>query len=180
MMASPQIVLTGDKEADIHNVVRYIERHIAENWEVILQSKHDKLLDAYNRAGDMAYGTYLNLLFRPVHRHLKQVGLRLAPKLPGDFEISREWGNKEETDQQRWMWSSIESAEGETLGTIVTITYHDHSQFRVPRQPGVLGLTETGKEAVVEALSSCSADFKEAREASIEIAEYLQSLESKG
>jgi len=179
-MSSPQIVLSGDKEGDIQNVARYIEHNIAENWQSILQTKHHKLLDAYKRAGDMAYGTYLNLLFRPVHKQLKQAGLRPAPRLPGDFEISREWGTKEETDQQRWMWSTIESAEGKSLGTIVTITYHDHTQFRVPRQPGVMGLTETGKEAVVEALSQLSPDFKQAREASIEIAEYLQSLESNG
>jgi hypothetical protein len=40
-------------------------------------------------------------------------------------------------------------------------------------------LTETGKEAVVEALSHRSADFKNAREASIEIEEYLRGLQSQ-
>lgn len=179
-MDASQTALSVSKESDIYALAQYIERHIEENWQSLLQIKHDKLLDAYNRAGDMAYGTYLNLLFRPVHKQLKQAGLRPIPKLPGDFEISREWGNTEETDQQRWMWSTIKSAEGKALGTIVTITYHDHTQFHVPRQPGVIGLPETGKEAVVGALSQLSPDFEQAREASIEIAEYLQSLESMG
>jgi hypothetical protein len=178
-MNSSQIVLSGNKESDIHALARYIEDHIAENWQTILQTKHDKLLHAYNRAGDMAYGTYLDLLFRPVHKQLKQAGLRPEPRLPGDFDISREWGRMDETDQQRWMWSTIYSTEGESLGTIVTIVFHDHTQFRLPRQPQVIALTETSQEAVVEALSHRSTDFKNAREAKIEIAEYLRSLESQ-
>jgi hypothetical protein len=179
-MNSSQIILSGNKERDIHVVGRYIERHIAENWQTLLQKNIDKLLDAYNRAGDMAYGTYLNLLFRPVHKQLKQAGLRPKPRLPGNFNISREWGRMDESDQQRWMWSAIHSVEGEPLGTIVTITFHDHTQFRLPRQPQVIVLTETSKEAVVEALSHRSADFKNAREAKIEIEEYMRSLQSQG
>jgi hypothetical protein len=105
--------------------------------------------------------------------------LRAEPQLAGDFEISREWGRADQTDQQRWMWSTIHSADGEPLGTIVTKFYHDHTQFRIPRAPQILGLTETGKENVVEALSKRSAKFKNSREASIEIAEYLASLEAQ-
>jgi hypothetical protein len=106
--------------------------------------------------------------------------LRPKPRFPGDFNISREWGTKEETDQQRWMWSIIESTEGKSLGTIVTITFHDHTQFRVPQKPQIIALTETSKEAVVEALSHRSADFKNALEFKIEYEEYLRSLESQG
>lgn len=175
---SLQGLLLESAEGEIFALARYIEGHIAENWQTLIQKNSAKLLDAYDRAGDMAYGTYLTMLFRPVHRQLKQAGLRPAPQLPGDFDISREWGTKEQTDQQRWMWSTINSAAGEPLGTIVTIVFHDHTQFRIPRQPQVIALPETGKEAVVAALSHCSADFKTAREAKIEIEEYLRSLES--
>lgn len=178
-MGSSPIVLTGEKQSDIEALARYIEAHIAENWEAILKQNSGKLLDAYDRAGDMAYGTYLNLLFLPVHRELRQLRLRPKPQLPGEFEISREWGTDDQTNQQRWMWSTIYSSAGESLGTIVTIVHHDHTQFRIPRQPQVIALTETGSEAVVEALSRRSTDFKNAREAKIEIEEYLRGLESQ-
>lgn len=49
----------------------------------------------------------------------------------------------------------------------------------MPRAPGVFGLAAVGKEAVIEALAARSDDFKRAREASIEIAEYLASLEAE-
>ena len=179
-MDSPQIVFSGNKEKDMHALAQYIEGHITENWQTLLQKNRDKLLDAYNRAGDMAYGTYLNLLFQPVHKQLKKAGLRPEPRFPGDFDISREWGNADESDQQRWMWSTIYSAEGEPLGTIVTITFHDHTQFHLPRQPQVIALTETSKEAVVEALSHRSADFKKALEFKIEYEQYLRNLQSQG
>ncbi len=178
-MASSPIVLSGDKQRDIHALGRHIEEHIANTWQTLLQTNHEKLLDAYNRAGDMAYGTFLDLLFRPIHRQIKQAGLRLEPKLPGDFDISREWGTQEETDQQRWMWSTVTTAGGEALGTIVTITHHDHTRFHVPRRPEIIALTATGKEVVVEALSQRSTDFAQAREFTVEYAEYLRSQEAQ-
>jgi hypothetical protein len=59
------------------------------------------------------------------------------------------------TDQQRWMWSTIRGMEdGEPLGTIVTIVFHDHTQFRIPRSPQIIALLETSKETIVEALSA--------------------------
>ncbi len=178
-MTETEITSLDNQANDIYAIARSIEQHVADNWQTVLQIHHAKLLDAYNRVGDMAYGTYLNLLFRPVHRQLKAAGLRPWPQLPGKFDISREWGTAEETDQQRWMWSTIKRSTGEPLGTIVIAIFHDHTQFRVPRQPQVIALTETGKQAVIEALSQRSSDFQQAREAKIEIAEYLQSLENQ-
>ncbi|MFQ4141346.1 DUF6022 family protein [Chlorogloeopsis sp. ULAP02] len=139
----------------------------------------DKLLDAFSKAGDMAYGAYCYKLFRPIHQQLKQVELYPSPWFPGDFNISREWGNIDQTEQQRWMWSKITTLEGEAIGTIVTIIFHDHTQFRLPHQPQVIALTQTSKEAVVEALSERSTDFKFALEFQIEYAQYLQSLEKQ-
>ncbi len=176
-MESLQEFLAENKNSDIFaiakrccvaQIAQYIDNHIALNWQTLLQKNSDRLLDAFNRVGDMAYGAYCYKLFRPVHKQLKQAGLRPLPWFPGDFSISREWDNADESDQQRWMWSTIASIEGESLGTIVTIVFHDHNQFRLPRQPEVIALTETSKEGVVEALSERSADFKNAHEFKIE------------
>ncbi|MFH7029502.1 MAG: DUF6022 family protein [Heteroscytonema crispum UTEX LB 1556] len=174
-MESLQEFFVENKNSDIFTIGQYIEGHIAANWQTLLQKHSDKLLRAFNKAGDMAYGAYLNFLFRPIHMQLKQVGLYPEPRFTGDFSISREWGNKEETNQQRWMWSTIKSTKGDSLGTIVTITFHDHNQFRIPQKPGIIALAQTNKDAAVEALSQLSADFKEAREFQIEYEEYLRS-----
>lgn len=127
----------------------------------------------------MAYGTHLTLLFSPIHRQLRSAGLHATPSLPGDFAISREWGVPTQDDEQRWMWSTIEASDGTALASIVTLTFHDHTRFRLPRAPQIIALTDVGKEAVVAALSRRSANFGAAREASIEIAEYLQRLEQQ-
>jgi hypothetical protein len=165
--------------ADIFELGREIEAHIVENWEKLLEKNQAKLLDAYERAGDMAYGTYLDLLFRPVHKQFRKAGIRPKPRLPGNFDISREWGVPEANDEQRWMWSTIVGADGEPMGTLVTIVYHDHTQFRIPRQPQLIALAETGKEAVVEALSQRSEEFKNALEFTIEYELYMKSLEAE-
>ncbi len=67
--------------------------------------------------------------------------------------------------------------QGEEIGTIVTIIFHDHTQFRLPRQPQIIALAQTSKDAVVEVLSDRSTDFKNALEFQIEYAEYLRRLE---
>ncbi|GKS12674.1 hypothetical protein YDYSY3_36740 [Paenibacillus chitinolyticus] len=159
-------------------VAAFIESHVRENWQEILVKENDRLLKAYAEAGDPAYGTYLNLLLLPVRRQLNEAGLRPEPRLPGNFDISREWGrNPDQSDQERWMWSTLHPTEGPPVGTIVTITYHDHTRFRIPRQPGIIALTETGQQEIVEALSRMSADFKQALEFSVEYENYLRSLE---
>jgi Family of unknown function (DUF6022) len=173
-MESLQEFFTKNENSNIFILAQYIEGHIAANWQTLLQKHNDKLLRVFNKAGDMAYGAYLNFLFRPIYMQLKQVGLYPEPRFPGDFSISREWGNKEETDQQRWMWSTIKSTEGKSLGTIVTITFHDHNQFRIPQKPQIIALAETSKDTVVKALSQLSADFENAREFQVEYEEYLQ------
>ncbi|WP_054026546.1 DUF6022 family protein [Bacillus sp. FJAT-28004] len=167
--------LEESNESLIAAMASYIKNHIHENWQTILLNNQDILLKAYNEAGDVAYGTFLNLLFLPVHRQFKEAEFRLDPKLPGDFDISREWGNAEETDQQRWMWSSVYSSNGEAIGTIVTITFHDHTQFRIPRQPQIIPLSETAKADVVAALSLLSPEFEQALEFTVEYEEYLRS-----
>ncbi|NJL61241.1 MAG: hypothetical protein HC903_04695 [Methylacidiphilales bacterium] len=163
-----------NKNDDIFAIGKYIESHIEEDWQILLEKHHDKLLRAFDRAGDMAYGAYLNFLFRPVHMQLKQVNLYPEPRFPGNFSISREWGNKEETNQQRWMWSNIKLTKGNSLGTIVTITFHDHNEFRIPRKPGIIALAQTKNDDVIAELSLRSVDFQKAREFQIEYEEYLR------
>jgi hypothetical protein len=131
-MESLQEFLSENKDSDIFAIAKrccvvqlaqYIESHIALNWQTLFQKNSDKLLDAFNRAGGMAYGAYCYKLFRPVHKQLKQARLRPLPWFPGDFSISREWGNADESDQPRWMWSTITSIEGESL--VVCQLYFD-------------------------------------------------------
>lgn len=176
-MASLQEFMAANQQSDILAIAQYIEAHIALNWQSLIHKNIDKLVGVFNKAGDMAYGMYLGWLFLPIHKQLKQAQLRPEPRFPGDFNISREWGNQEQTDQQRWMWSTIESTAGKSLGTIVTITFHDHTQFRIPQKPQIIALTEISKEAVVETLSQRSVDFKNALEFQIEYADYLRNLE---
>jgi hypothetical protein len=59
-------------------------------------------------------------------------------------------------------------------------TGHRSRQSAAPPAPQIIEIAEAGKEAVIAALSQRSANFGAAREASIEIAEYLQSLEQQG
>ena len=164
---------------DLFALAEEFESIIATTWEKVLQKNADKLKDAYERGGDMAYGTYLDSLFRPIRKRLKELGLKVKPRLPGDFNISREWGVPDETDQQRWMWSTVYGADGKPLGTLVTITYHDHTRFYLPRPPKLFALAESGKEAVVEVLSNRSEDFKNALEFPEEYALYLKMLEEQ-
>jgi hypothetical protein len=166
--------------ADIFALAAEFTETINATWEKVLERNEAKLIDAYARGGDMAYGTYLDALFRPIRKRLKELGLKIKPRLPGDFNLSREWGVADESDQQRWMWSTVRDADGKPLGTLVTITYHDHTQFRLPRPPKLFALTETGKEAVVAALSQRSEDFKNALEFPEEYALYLKMLEEQG
>ncbi len=174
-MNPSQVALSGNKEAPISILARYIERHIEEKWQTVFQDNYSKLLDLYNRVGDdAAYGFYVQRLFQPVHEQLKEDGLRASPRLPGNLSISREWGPDD--DRQRWFWSKITSTEGAPVGTIVILFFHDHLQIHIPRPPGVIALEETTKADVVEALSDLSADFRDALEAKEEFAQYIAQM----
>jgi hypothetical protein len=129
--------LSENKNSDIFAIAQYIDTHIAANWQTLIDKNIDKLVDVFNRVGDVAYGMYLGWLFLPVHKQLKEAGLRPKPRFPGDFNISREWGTKEETNQQRWMWSTIESAEGESTPSGNSKFKIQNSKWKTPRMnPG--------------------------------------------
>jgi hypothetical protein len=163
-----------NKSSDIHAIARTIEQYIHENWEAVFQDSRDEMIERYAEIGDSVYGIYGSRLFRHIHDQFREAGLRATPRLPGSFSISREWGP--EDDRERWMWSKITKADGAAPGTIVTVFYHDHLQIRIPRAFKIIGLEATTKGDVIKALSRLSADFKDALEAKIEIAQYLEGL----
>lgn len=159
---------------DIQAIGVYAKRHVDTNWKAVLAKNTAKLDDAFARGGDMAYGTYLGLLLRPLMRSLAGSGLTASPRLPGQFDISREWGNSDETQQQRWMWSLVLDSENRNLGTLVTVIHHDHSRFRLPQPPEIFAIAENTKQQIVEALSQRSDGFREALEFNEWYANYLR------
>lgn len=148
---------------DIRALARWVDDHLAAHWQGVLEAHHDSLVAAYAKAGDLAFGTYQNLLFREIKRQMRGDGLSAVPALPGDFQTSREWGNADGTDQERWMWSVIHAASGKALGTLVHVVPHDHTRFRLPRRPSVFALHESGRAEVDAALSARSPDFAAAQ-----------------
>jgi len=169
-MSSLHAVFDEGSSHDIHTLGRYIEQHISETWLTTFQACHSELLELYPKIGDTVYGVYGKYLFQHIHDEMKTVGLRATPKLPGNFSISREWG--EEDNRQRWMWSKISTTDGRAFGTIVTIFWHDHNEIRIPRPFQIIALAETTKGDVVRALSARSPEFKQALEAREEFAAY--------
>ena len=149
--------LTGD---DITGLGAAADDWIASHWELILDTHASRLSAAFAKAGDMAYGTYLGLLLRPVARALAAADLEVYPRLPGSFANSREWGNADESEQQRWFFSVVARlGEDRALGTIVTVVHHDNGRFRLPHRPQVFGIDVLGLDAIEATLSLRSADF---------------------
>lgn len=164
--------VTLSSTSDIHLLAKVIEQHISNQWEAVFQAHRDEMVARYEELGDAVYAIYGAQLFKPVHAAMKAAGLKAVPKLPGNLNDSREWGD-DETDRQRWMWSRITRTDGQAIGTIVIIYYHDHEAIRLPRQMGVIALEETSKGAVIKALSQRSPDFASAKDMKAEVAEYF-------
>ncbi|WP_028778669.1 DUF6022 family protein [Shimazuella kribbensis] len=145
----------NQNEHKIFAVGEYIEEHVTKNWDVILTEKKQQLEHAFATVGEPSYGTYLNFLYMPLHTQLEEAGLSVSSRLPGNMDISREWGtNPEETDQHRCLWSTLyEKESGQAIGTIGVVLPHDHTKFRVPSKPPIFALTETEKDDVVTVLS---------------------------
>jgi hypothetical protein len=174
-MQSLQAYFDEQHSSTIHTLGRYIQQYVNEQWQAIFEANKDEMIRRYPEIGDTVYGIYGTRMFKHIHEQLSEVGMKATPRLPGGFTISREWG-EDETDRQRWMWSKISRADGTTVGTIVTVFHHDHEQVRIPRAFEIIALEEGTKGAVVAALSRRSADFKQAQEAKIEIAEYMAQI----
>ncbi len=63
--------------------------------------------------------------------------------------------------------------DGEVIGAVVTVMHHDHNEFRLPQAPEVFAIHAGSDAAVRDALAARSPEFAHARDAHIEIAEYL-------
>jgi hypothetical protein len=160
----PDLALLPSIQHDIEAVEAYAANHVGVHWQGVADQNRSKLADAFARGGDKAYGTYLGLLLRPVMRRLAEAGLKVTPRLPGLFDASREWGNADETHQQRWMWSVVRTPSGRSIGALVTVIHHDHSEFRLPQPPEIFSLAANTKPQIIEALSQRSVDFRNALE----------------
>jgi hypothetical protein len=101
---------------DIHALAERIQTLVDDQLAAILPAQQQDYDERFLRDGDMAYGALNTQLFQPVRTLLTELGLKADPRLPGDFQESREWGNAEETHQQRWMWSMIKAAGGQAVG----------------------------------------------------------------
>ena len=158
--------------SDIQAIACYMQHHIDAQWESVFDQTRAEMVARYEEIGDSVYGIYGTWLFKPIHAHLKEVGIHTKPRLPfGGFSDSREWGD-DDTDRQRWFVSKLTDKNGSVIGSIAIGYYHDHMQVRIPRAPRIIALKNSSKQAVVKELSQHVPEFAHALEARIEYAEY--------
>ncbi|WP_173087420.1 DUF6022 family protein [Devosia sp. 1635] len=136
-------LLTDEAGTDIHALAQRAQAMVDLELARILPVRLQEFQQQFEEVGDLAYGTLNAELFRPVHAALREAGLKAIPRLPGSFQRSREWGNADETHQQRWMWSIISGADGKPIGSLAVGSHHDHSCFRLPRSPEIIALRAT-------------------------------------
>lgn len=165
--------------ADIHALAQYIQAHVDAEWQRVYEAMRGEMVAKYDQIGEAVYGLYGARLFKPVHQQLKAMGWRATPHLPGNLNISREWGESE-SDRQRWMWSKIVREDGSAAGTIATVFHHDHTAIRIPRGMAIIGLEAVTKREVVAALTERAPEFGTALEAREEYAQYLATLAAQG
>lgn len=164
---------------DIHALAGYIQQHVDAEWQRLFEAMHGEMVAKYDQLGEGVYGLYGARLFKPIHQQLKAIGWRATPHLPGNLNISREWGDSE-ADRQRWLWSKVTREDGSAAGTIATVFHHDHTAIRIPRGMEIIGLEAVSKREVVAALSAHAAEFGTALEAREEYAQYLEYLAAQG
>jgi hypothetical protein len=150
--------LSEKRAMTIETLTSYIKQYIDEQWQHVLQQNQEEFQRIYDKAGEGAYGTYAQRLFRPIREQLTRAGFLSEPGFPGTLSTSLEWGPLEE--RERWMWCLVRPAQGAPVGTIVIRLVHDHTQFRLPQPPGVLALEETDADAIVQAVSDAAGHLK--------------------
>ncbi len=150
--------LSEQREITIETLTSYIRQYIDEQWHHVLQKSQEEFQRIYDKAGEPAYGTYAQRLFRPIREQLTRAGFLSEPGFPGTLSTSLEWGPLEE--RERWMWCVVRPAQGTPIGTIVIRLVHDHTRFRIPHPPGVLAVEETDADAIVQAVSRAAGHLK--------------------
>jgi vancomycin aglycone glucosyltransferase len=160
-------------ESDIHALARRVQAIVDLELARILPVRQDEFQRRFEAHGDLAYGTLNAELFRPVQTALREAGFKATPRLPGSFQRSREWGNPEETHQQRWMWSVIRTAQGTPIGSLAVGSHHDHSRFRLPRSPEILALRATVPSRIVAEIAQTHPRYAEQEDFKDWYAQYL-------
>lgn len=162
---------------DIFGLAQKVQRIIDQGLAESFPTRQAEFDARFAKHGDMAYGTLNTVLFAPVRGLLRDLRLKARPRLPGKFDDSREWGNEDETHQQRWMWSVILSEEG-PIGTIAVGSHHDHTCFRLPRRPEVIGISSTTPRQIVSELGRLMPEFAAAQPFRVWYRNYLASSET--
>lgn len=160
-------------QRDIRVLGNYLQNYVDCQTEALLSAPEEDWQHMFEAIGDMAYGKFNERLFQPLRQVLVSAGLKPVPRLPGSFQSSREWGNHDESHQQRWFTSRIVIREGAALGTIAVGSHHDHLRFRLPRSPEIIALEATKPREVVAALSAHRPEYGRAQEFREWYADYL-------
>lgn len=159
-MRDPNPLLPDLDYATIERLGATCAKCLAGTWHATRESHAQRPDSAFAKGGDKAYGTNLTLLLRPLTKAMRTFDLGVYPRLPGSFMESREWGNADGSEQQRWFWTSIvRQRDVCALGTLVTVLHHDHRCFRLPRAPEMFALAAVGVDVVERELCSLSAGY---------------------
>jgi hypothetical protein len=150
-MKSLRGLLTDSKKSIPNTIATFIDQNLNAHWEEEVSKNNQFNVDAYKRMGEPAYGMFVIKLLKPVFAEIELEGFALeSDYLASSVEL---WGPPEE--RERCMWFFIKK-DGVRLGSIVIRIIHDHTQFRLPYVPKVMGLSETTDQKVREALSYAS------------------------
>lgn len=165
--------LPSDVTSNIHSLGHFVQKTVDVAFGELYERRIKEFQTLFEQVEDMAYGKFNMLLFQPVRRAMAVAGLKAVPRLPGNFQTSREWGNQDETHQQRWMTSKIVRSDGNALGTLAIGSHHDHSRFRMPRSPEVISIEVTQRSDVIGALADRLPEYGQAEDFKDWFARYL-------
>ena len=148
--------LAEKRDITLQTLASYIRQYIREQSPLVLHEHQEKFIATFNKAGEYAYGVYGRILFESLQTQLEAAGFFTEPEFPGHFATSsiEYWGPPEE--RERCLWCMVHTADGKTLGTLVTRVFHDHTRFCIPHAPGIITLEETETPAIIDALSHAS------------------------
>ncbi|WP_299364239.1 DUF6022 family protein [uncultured Paracoccus sp.] len=168
-----QASITPDSFRDINEIAAAVQILVDRGMAERLPDRKQEFQDLFDQVGDAAYGRLNTELFWPVRAMLGTAGLKATPRLPGRFQSSREWGNADESHQQRWSWSVVSKADGTAIGAIAVGSHHDHGRFHLPRSPEVIAVEATSEAAIIRELSARMPAFGEAQDFRTWYADYL-------
>lgn len=168
-----QVASPGAPMGDIAQVAAAVQSLVDRGMTERFPARQAEFQALFEEVEDAAYGTLNTELFAPVRVMLREAGLKATPRLPGSFQSSREWGNADESHQQRWFWSVVSREDGTTIGALAVGSHHAHGRFHLPRSPEVVAVRATTPAAVVRELAAGMPEFGEAQEFRSWYADYL-------